>query len=247
LPERSPRRSDPTFPSSPSLRHYGLAIAAFLPSVWVGSFLPIRHGGCLLTLNRVRTSYVKEANQNNMDISAWSFDRWLCCSLVTDRCGYAPRSSQNRHDLPDFAGCLASGQNPSAQIVHVILISLLSLIPIPPSAGFRRGAVPKRSCWRGFCLALLALALAHPVFDCRSEDLGGQLQDFTLRTWTKADGLPDSSVTVIQQTQDGYLWVAEARVLPSHLSKGIPYRLSKTGPKGIRIARCLPSWKSHPM
>jgi hypothetical protein len=40
--------------------------------------------------------------------------------------------SQNRHDLPDFAGCLASGQNPGAQIVHVILISLIgsSLQPI---------------------------------------------------------------------------------------------------------------------
>ena len=27
---------------------------------------------------------------------AWSFGRWLRCSLVTDPCGYAPRSSQNR-------------------------------------------------------------------------------------------------------------------------------------------------------
>ncbi len=37
-----------------------------------------------------------------------------------------------------------------------------------------------------------------------------ELSDFALRTWTSADGLPDGSVTVIQQTQDGYLWVGTA-------------------------------------
>ncbi|SPE60081.1 hypothetical protein SBV1_370065 [Verrucomicrobia bacterium] len=52
---------------------------------------------------------IKEAIQNNMNNSAWPFDRWLRYSLVTDRCGYAPRS------------CLASRQNPGAPVVHVIL------------------------------------------------------------------------------------------------------------------------------
>jgi hypothetical protein len=47
-----------------------------------------------------------------MNTFAWSFDRWLRCSLVTDP-GYAPRSR------------LASGQNPGAPVVHVILNSLL--------------------------------------------------------------------------------------------------------------------------
>jgi hypothetical protein len=55
----------------------------------------------------------KEAIQNNMNTFAWSFDRWLRCSLFPDRCGYAPRSR------------LASGQNPGAPVVHVILNSLL--------------------------------------------------------------------------------------------------------------------------
>jgi len=53
----------------------------------------------------------------------------------------------------------------------------------------------------------LALALVGFAFPCKSDDLGAELQNFTLRTWTKADGLPDGSVTVIQQAKDGYLWV----------------------------------------
>jgi ligand-binding sensor domain-containing protein/signal transduction histidine kinase len=53
----------------------------------------------------------------------------------------------------------------------------------------------------------LALLLASPAFQARSDDLGAELQDFALRTWTQADGLPDGSVAVIQQTTDGYLWV----------------------------------------
>jgi ligand-binding sensor domain-containing protein/signal transduction histidine kinase len=53
----------------------------------------------------------------------------------------------------------------------------------------------------------LALALVFPAFDGRTDDLGAQLRDFVLRSWTKADGLPAGSVTVIQQTHDGYLWV----------------------------------------
>jgi len=52
--------------------------------------------------------------QNNMNNFAWSFARWLRCSLVADHFGYAPRSR------------LASGQNPGAQVVHLILHWLLS-------------------------------------------------------------------------------------------------------------------------
>jgi len=33
------------------------------------------------------------------------------------------------------------------------------------------------------------------------------LHDFVVRTWSKADGLPDDSVTTLLQTRDGYLWV----------------------------------------
>jgi len=57
---------------------------------------------------------------------------------------------------------------------------------------------------------LLAAVLAFPEFDVRADDPGMELSDFALRTWTSADGLPDGSVTVIQQTQDGYLWVGTA-------------------------------------
>jgi ligand-binding sensor domain-containing protein/signal transduction histidine kinase len=51
------------------------------------------------------------------------------------------------------------------------------------------------------------MALACPASEARSAELGAELRDFALRTWSKADGLPDGSVSVIQQTQDGYLWV----------------------------------------
>lgn len=33
------------------------------------------------------------------------------------------------------------------------------------------------------------------------------LRDFVVRTWNKADGLPDDSVTTLVQTSDGYLWI----------------------------------------
>jgi len=36
---------------------------------------------------------------------------------------------------------------------------------------------------------------------------GGILRDFAVRTWNKADGLPDDSVTTLLQTRDGYLWI----------------------------------------
>jgi hypothetical protein len=60
------------------------------------------------------------------------------------------------------------------------------------------------------CVWLMALALVFAALPSRSDDLGAELQDFAVRTWSKADGLPDGSVTVIQQTQDGYLWVGTA-------------------------------------
>jgi len=79
--------------------------------VRAGPTSPARHPLC-----------AKEAIQNSMNTLAWSFDRWLRCSLVTDP-GYTPRSR------------LASGQNPGAPVVHVILNSLLrNLDAIEPLA-----------------------------------------------------------------------------------------------------------------
>jgi ligand-binding sensor domain-containing protein/signal transduction histidine kinase len=63
---------------------------------------------------------------------------------------------------------------------------------------------------RGFYAWLLAPALMLAALQGRSDDLGAELRDFAVRTWSKADGLPDGSVTVIQQTLDGYLWVGTA-------------------------------------
>jgi signal transduction histidine kinase/streptogramin lyase len=60
------------------------------------------------------------------------------------------------------------------------------------------------------CAWLLALALMFADFQGRSDNLGAELRDFAVRTWSKADGLPDGSVTVILQTLDGYLWVGTA-------------------------------------
>jgi ligand-binding sensor domain-containing protein/signal transduction histidine kinase len=56
----------------------------------------------------------------------------------------------------------------------------------------------------------LAVALLLGASPGRGDDLGAELRDFAVRTWSKANGLPDGSVSVIQQTQDGYLWVGTA-------------------------------------
>ena len=58
----------------------------------------------------------------------------------------------------------------------------------------------------GLCLLAAGLIYYGPQ-EGRCDDVGAELRDFTLRTWSKTDGLPDGSVTCIQQTQDGYLWV----------------------------------------
>ncbi len=44
----------------------------------------------------------------------------------------------------------------------------------------------------------------------RADDFGAEMRDFTVRTWSKADGLPNGSVSVILQTEDGYIWVGTA-------------------------------------
>src|SRR6266851_5205228 len=56
---------------------------------------------------------------------------------------------------------------------------------------------------RGIVCILLACLLEL----ARSAEPGGMLHDFVVRTWTKADGLPDDSVTTLLQTRDGYLWI----------------------------------------
>src|SRR5579884_2834711 len=53
-----------------------------------------------------------------------------------------------------------------------------------------------------FC-ALLA-ALAQPAF---SSELKADLRDFAVRTWGSSEGLPDTSITAIAQTRDGYFWI----------------------------------------
>jgi ligand-binding sensor domain-containing protein/signal transduction histidine kinase len=67
-----------------------------------------------------------------------------------------------------------------------------------------RRILPRPALW------FLAGALMLGAFDGLGQDLGAALRDFAVRTWSKADGLPDGSVTVIQQTADGYLWVGTA-------------------------------------
>jgi hypothetical protein len=58
-----------------------------------------------------------------LSILAWSFGRWLRCSLVADHCGYAPRSR------------LASGQNPRAIIAQVISSRVLTAQVEQPHRG----------------------------------------------------------------------------------------------------------------
>jgi signal transduction histidine kinase/ligand-binding sensor domain-containing protein len=60
-----------------------------------------------------------------------------------------------------------------------------------------------RWIWRGLLLAVLGVGLEPAVW-------GGPrllLEDLSVRSWTKEDGLPDNSVTAVLQTRDGYLWV----------------------------------------
>jgi signal transduction histidine kinase/ligand-binding sensor domain-containing protein len=57
--------------------------------------------------------------------------------------------------------------------------------------------------WRGLVLAALALGL-EPAAWAGPKLL---LEDLSVRTWTKEEGLPDNSVTAVLQTRDGYFWV----------------------------------------
>jgi ligand-binding sensor domain-containing protein/signal transduction histidine kinase len=50
-------------------------------------------------------------------------------------------------------------------------------------------------------------SLAAPVQRVSADEPAAELRDFAIRTWTKADGLPDTSVSAILQTRDGYLWI----------------------------------------
>ena len=53
-------------------------------------------------------------------------------------------------------------------------------------------------------LAGLWLALAAAVVPARGAGMAG---DYLLDVWTSENGLPDSSVTAVAQTPDGYLWI----------------------------------------
>jgi len=84
---------------------------------------------------------------------------------------------------------------------------MFRLIRCLPLAALRRGVVSTRSRCQGLCAWFLALMLASFALQGRGDDLGAELRDFAVRTWSKTDGLPDGAVSVISQTQDGYLWV----------------------------------------
>ncbi|MDB6020378.1 MAG: Histidine kinase [Pedosphaera sp.] len=53
----------------------------------------------------------------------------------------------------------------------------------------------------------IILAFAGVWTKAQGAEIGGMLKDFGVRSWGKADGLPDASVTTILQTKDGYLWI----------------------------------------
>jgi ligand-binding sensor domain-containing protein/signal transduction histidine kinase len=78
---------------------------------------------------------------------------------------------------------------------------------IHPPAALWRGFFSIRPHWHDARALFVALVLACPAFEGRGEDTGAEMRDFSLRTWSQADGLPDGAVTVILQTQEGYMWV----------------------------------------
>ena len=69
-----------------------------------------------------------------------------------------------------------------------------------------RGVASARSR-RRMVFVWFGVMLACSGFQSKGDDFGTELRDFAVRTWSKSDGLPDGSVSVIQQTSDGYLWV----------------------------------------
>ncbi len=54
------------------------------------------------------------------------------------------------------------------------------------------------------------LAALSPLTDAPAAESGPPIGDFAVRTWTRAEGLPDDSVTAILQTRAGFLWVGTA-------------------------------------
>ncbi|MEQ1730702.1 MAG: two-component regulator propeller domain-containing protein, partial [Vicinamibacterales bacterium] len=53
-------------------------------------------------------------------------------------------------------------------------------------------------------LALGVALLAQPAY---ATDLRSVLTEYTLASWNEKDGLPDSSIYVLEQDADGYMWV----------------------------------------
>jgi ligand-binding sensor domain-containing protein len=52
--------------------------------------------------------------------------------------------------------------------------------------------------------------MAHAFTTC-PPNRAASLPNYITRVWTTDDGLPDSSVTTIIQSHDGYLWVGTQR------------------------------------
>jgi len=55
---------------------------------------------------------------------------------------------------------------------------------------------------RAFLCALLCLV----AIDAAATDLRSVLTDYALESWSQKDGLPDSSIYVLAQDGDGYIW-----------------------------------------
>ena len=62
-------------------------------------------------------------------------------------------------------------------------------------------AIPRVRLFGRWWLALIILAAGAWV------RAGGAADDYLVQVWTSENGLPDSSVTAVAQTPDGYLWV----------------------------------------
>jgi diguanylate cyclase (GGDEF)-like protein len=63
----------------------------------------------------------------------------------------------------------------------------------------------------GFVRACFGIALALAQSDAQALDPATPLAEFTLTTWTRAEGLPHNFVIDLEQSSEGYLWLATWR------------------------------------
>ena len=73
----------------------------------------------------------------------------------------------------------------------------------------RCGAIPLVVCvWVAGSLLLSGFAGAAEIPIADSRSIRDIREEYSHRSWTRENGLPDNEVTAILQTRDGYLWVA---------------------------------------